>query len=462
MPGAEEPEPSRDRSRSPRREAGQSDEAEPRAAAAEEEGDASDVDVDDDDGADDGDEEGEEEEGDGMDDGEASSLLEQAAECLAELPPRVDRARELFEEAWKAEPDSPEVLDAFGAFLCEDGDVERARQLLLRSAELRPKEGAEKFLYLAQMSSGEEALSHFSRGAGVLQTDLDRLVEQASRASSSTSLAGALGSGEGGASEGSEIIATVMSRAAAPLRRQLAGVRASIAELYMTDLCDLSEAEEKCEQALELGLKADPTCLELLVAKATFRKVQGRVDEAKQLTLEAARIIKAAGGRGVESDSESEAESEAQADAGDEAKADAGSEAKGDAGDAALEKGASEAEEGEEGEEGEEPELPDEDIVASVCRTMIDLEQTAEARRLLCGLLQRDEEDLRAWVLLGWCHVVEKEPDTAEDCAKHGMKLCKKHGAIADAFKPELKKLLEKARGMERVAKPQDGDDEEG
>lgn len=62
----------------------------------------------------------------------------------------------------------------------------------------------------------------------------------------------------------------------------------------------------------------------------------------------------------------------------------------------------------------------------------------------------------------GWCHVVEKEPDTAEDCAKHGMKLCKKHGAIADAFKPELKKLLEKARGMERVAKPQDGDDEEG
>merc|ERR1712046_258055 len=99
----------------------------------------------------------------------ASELVAEAQECLESLPPQIDRARQLFEEALKADGENPEVLDAFGAFLCEEGDGERGSELLTKSIRLRPDQGEEKFLVLAQMSSGEEALGFYERAITVLR-----------------------------------------------------------------------------------------------------------------------------------------------------------------------------------------------------------------------------------------------------------------------------------------------------
>jgi len=348
----------------------------------------------------------EDEEGEG-------SLLEQANDCLAEFPPRVARALELLEQALKAEPENPEVLDALGALLCEEGEPDRARSLLLASAKLRPDAGAEKFLCLAQLSTGAEALEHFGRGAAVLQSELEKTEASASSSSSSSS--------------------SPSKPAFSPLRAQLAGVHASMAELYMTDLCDEAQAEEACEAALIKGFAVDSKCFELLSTKATLRKVQGRLDEAREVTLEAAKIIKPSIGQGASSDAEEEAEGSDEEEGDEDENEEDGEEAAGKAA------------------------PPDEDAVAALCRIMIDLEQSTAARELLVGLLQRDEEDLRAWVLLGYCHIVEKDRETAQDCAKHGFRLCKKHGADAEDWKPELRKLLKKAQSLEANGSAPDG-----
>jgi len=46
--------------------------------------------------------------------------------------------------------------------------------------------------------------------------------------------------------------------------RQVASAYASIAELYMTDLCDEAGAEQNCEGSLQEGLKVDPTNIDSL------------------------------------------------------------------------------------------------------------------------------------------------------------------------------------------------------
>jgi len=307
----------------------------------------------------------------------AAELVAEAAACLEELPPAVERAQALFEKALAAEPENTEVLDSYGAFLCEEGNCERATELLERSASLRPHDGAEKFLYLAQMASGELALAHYERGAAVLRKSLAE-------------------------TEGDGAVAR---------RRQLARTQASMAELYMTDLCDLPEAEERCEAALASGAEADAECLEVLATRASLRKVQGNMDEAKELALRCAQRVIAV---------------------------------------------AKKLREGDDADVAELDTLADEDLV-QLCRTLIDLMQTAEAREILEGLLEKDEEDIQVWCLLGYCHVIERDAEVAQECAGHALKLCRKLGKEAAVWRSSLKDLLQRAK---RLA-AQDAADEE-
>lgn len=344
------------------------------------------------------------------------SLLEQANLALADLPPQVQRARALMAEALQADPDNIQVLDALGALLCDEEETEEAKRHLLRSVELEPNVGAEKFLYLAQMSEGKEALEHFTNGASVLKAEIaGRPVKQTSgenSASSSSVCAPSSTAGDGSSLKGPR------TREQAAARRQLAEVQASIAELWMTDLCDEECAEDNCDAAVVEGLEADASNLQLLTAKATLLKVRGSIEDAKKAALDAAETAKAA----VEAAEDCELVSE--------------------------EEDASNGEDGAAVSVKPPVLMPDEDSIASLTRVLIDLGETQPARELLCGLLERDEEDLRVWVLLGWCHVVEKDPETALDVVKHGFKLCKKHGEAGECWKAELRQLLKRVRSM--------------
>lgn len=190
----------------------------------------------------------------------ASKLLAQAQEFLERFPPEPDKAQELYERALELEPNNAQVLDEFGAFLCDvSGDVDRARQLLGKSRDMFPENGAEKYLYLAQISEGTEALQNTKKGIRLLEDTM----------SSST---------------GEE----------RPKKRQkVATAYAAIAELYMTDLCDEVDAEEQCETALQKGLETEKTSFDVRTALITLRKTQGRLEDAKKVALELVKEVEA-------------------------------------------------------------------------------------------------------------------------------------------------------------------------
>jgi tetratricopeptide (TPR) repeat protein len=90
----------------------------------------------------------------------------------------------------------------------------------------------------------------------------------------------------------SELALTPDPEYTAELRRTVATAFASVAELYMTDLCDEDGAEAACEEALRLGHAADATCVDVLVQGASLRIIQQRKAEAATLLQTAIQHVK--------------------------------------------------------------------------------------------------------------------------------------------------------------------------
>jgi tetratricopeptide (TPR) repeat protein len=300
-------------------------------------------------------------------------LIQKATACVDEIPPRIDCAVDFFERALKVDPNSVAALDAYGALLCEEGDHPRAVELLQRSANLQPDDGFDKYCYLAQMSSGTDALTYYKRGAEVLsrRTGKDSVDRERKPTTEQT---------------------------------KLAEVHASIAEIYMTELCDESDAEEHCEAALKQGLEADPGCLELLVALTTLRKVQGRIDDSKEVSLKCLKLVK---------------EATTSCDPNTV--------------------------------------LPSAEVCVALCRALIDLQLHDEARSVLVELIEQDEEDIQVWYLLACSHLVEGDAAAVKECAKRGLDLCEQAHGDADDFKQPLQDVLAQASQLRATGEEADG-----
>mmetsp|Transcript_56368 Transcript_56368/g.150748 ORF Transcript_56368/g.150748 Transcript_56368/m.150748 type:complete len:415 (-) Transcript_56368:38-1282(-) len=340
----------------------------------------------------------------------AASLVARAIACMEELPPTPTEAGKFFEMALAVEPQSVAVLDAYGAFLCEEGlDHSRAVEVLRRSVALRPDQGAEKFFYLGQLTSGEESLAEYERGITVLKAP----------------------------------------GAHAASGNQIASAYASIAELFMTDLCDAEDAEERCEAALACGLQADARCLQVTIAKATLRKVQGRLDEARELSVGCAYRVKAAGELSSRLFTEPRMENtqtkvpecetadqganavakDSRPGAPEDAERDAPSKASNERSDVA-----------------EVEELGDE-MMFTLCRTLVDLNATSEAKSLLEMMVARDDQEITAWYLLACCHLVEKDAPRVIASAQEALRLCTILRCTRQ-WRPALRDLLKQARNL--------------
>lgn len=66
-------------------------------------------------------------------------------------------------------------------------------------------------------------------------------------------------------------------------KKQIASAYASIADLYMTDLCDEPSAEQNCEFSLKEALKMDSHNIDALQSLANLRMIRNKDDEAREL-----------------------------------------------------------------------------------------------------------------------------------------------------------------------------------
>ena len=92
-------------------------------------------------------------------------LVEQANIAMDSFHP--DLAAKFYERALSLEPQNTEVMDDYAELLVGVGNVGKAVKLLRQSIALRPKGPASKYMSLAQLSEGRDALECYERGLKV-------------------------------------------------------------------------------------------------------------------------------------------------------------------------------------------------------------------------------------------------------------------------------------------------------
>ena len=247
------------------------------------------------------------------------------------------------------------ALNLVAEIYLELGDAPTARSYFLKAVTLDPEGqiptsnggGAEKFLYLAQLSEqgGQDSVDWFSRGATILRREI-ALLESHDDGPSSSSV-----ENEGGEEDYSK-------------RKKLAEALCGIIEVYMTDLSWEPTAESRCEELISEALLIAPHCAEPLQTLASIRISQGRITEARKALRDSMDIWTNL--------PNSEEEEEEEEDDDDDRDLRIGS-------------------------------LPDFATRISLSRLLMEVNMSESALSILERLISEDDSSVEAWYLGGWC-----------------------------------------------------------
>ncbi|KAJ2715791.1 hypothetical protein H4R19_001005 [Coemansia spiralis] len=211
----------------------------------------------------------------------------------------------------------------------ETGDVEAAINCLLRCAELAPDRGFEKYMYLGQFTVELESVRYFQLGIDALQRDLDEAGGDTARA--------------------------------ATLRRKMAEAYVAMTEVYLTDCCFESDAEQRCDEYLERAAQTDPGCPEVFQTMASVRLSQGRPDDARECVARSMSLWM-------------------------------------------------------DGEQGDAPQTPSFESRLALVRLLLELDDKEQALGILERLQKEDDESVDLWYLYGWTyHLQSEEPQLSDD-----------------------------------------------
>jgi len=136
----------------------------------------------------------------------------------------------------------------------------------------------------------------------------------------------------------------------------------------MTDLCDRGDAQSQCISYIKKAVDVDPEGIETTLCSATYKKTIGDIEGARQecsRCVDFLNILKTNVSDGIT--------------------------------------------------DGCEIDLPSVEVRLSLCRTLIDIEETRDAVSILEALVEEDDEDIRVWYLLGCAHFVASDLDAAQD-----------------------------------------------
>ncbi len=288
--------------------------------------------------------------------------------CLGE-------AVEVYKRALALRPSSTGALDALGEVLVSLDEREEAKGVFQRSVELSPALGFSKWMYLGQLSSGEEAAACFHSGMGLIRKEL-----------------------EGGSVAHSQDF----------LKRRLSEAYCSLVELYMTDLCDDPGAQEKCIEYSAASVQACDRNPEAHQVTASLLLVLQRPDDARVHLRRACALIKELeeAEDGEEEEEEGgEKEEEEEEEEEEEPLSEGG---KGGSSKSGMEEGEESAGAGASGSAGSTPPtvaavdvMPSQEFRMHTARMCMEAELYPEAGHLLNVLLAEDDTDMETWFLAG-------------------------------------------------------------
>ena len=97
-------------------------------------------------------------------------LIEQGNKALSSMAPEL--AANFYRRALAMAPQNTNIMDALADALIQIGDTPEALDLLVQSTSIAPHENPFKWLYLAQLQNGSDALESFNRAIAVLSCAL--------------------------------------------------------------------------------------------------------------------------------------------------------------------------------------------------------------------------------------------------------------------------------------------------
>ena len=166
----------------------------------------------------------------------AMDLVKKAEDFIAKFD--LDTACKFYERALQMEERNDAIMDSFAAAQLERGDVDTAEKLLRASISVAPNKGYEKYMYMAQIVGGHEGVKFTLKGIELANETGDRKPVSAS-------------------------------------------MYCSLAEIYMTDLSNEKDAEQKCEFYVQKAVEMDGKFgIEPVQTLASLRVLQGRKKEA--------------------------------------------------------------------------------------------------------------------------------------------------------------------------------------
>lgn len=187
---------------------------------------------------------------DELDSLDEKQVLELGNKFVEEL--EFDKAKVIFEHALKRFGETEDVLIGYGYFAFNIKDVERAKNLLLKSVAQNPSSNPKKYFHLGQLHSGQEALYYYTKGIEIIHEAINNTPHESID------------------QETKKDIETDMSQA-----------YSAIAELYQTDLSMEPNAEENCKNALEKALAIDPNCMDAFFQLAQYHLNKDDIESAR-------------------------------------------------------------------------------------------------------------------------------------------------------------------------------------
>jgi tetratricopeptide (TPR) repeat protein len=185
--------------------------------------------------------------------------LAQSALDMGQIP----AACEFYEVGLAQYPNSAEIFEAYAEIMMHFvQDADRARQMLQHAINVCPNEGHVKYLNMAQLVTGREALDCYRRAYEILVNELGRARKKKQQK---------------------------------VIRRTIASVRCGAAELFLTDLCDEPEAEQECETNVNDANFYCDDSVEVHQLRGSLRLSQQRNEEALESLRRAVELTHSLG-----------------------------------------------------------------------------------------------------------------------------------------------------------------------
>ncbi|RNA35938.1 putative assembly chaperone of rpl4 [Brachionus plicatilis] len=191
-------------------------------------------------------------------------LLDHAEDFLDQY--ELEKAFQCAKKALDIDPKNLHALDTMASIQMEMGNVESAKSLYEKLVGLSPDDGFSKYMCLAQLSSGIEAVNFYKKGVELMLIEFNKQSGDTNQPSTSKQ------------DEDNDTNSVT--------KLDISTAFCSIAELYLTDLCMEEDAENLCKFYLDKSIEYDCTNPETLQLLASYWLSKDEMDQAKKFILD--------------------------------------------------------------------------------------------------------------------------------------------------------------------------------